>query len=107
MSKPRPFLNTPYGAYFAREVPPPDDELVRVGPGTPCGEYLRRFWQPIILSEALHDLPRRLLPTHDEHRGIDDARQDQRVRRRQYRRSAASSRGASVVSSERSSVILG
>src|SRR5712692_4516318 len=23
-----PFLNTPHGAYFAREVPPPDDELV-------------------------------------------------------------------------------
>jgi len=32
MSKPRPFLNTPYCAYVAREVPPPDDELVRVGP---------------------------------------------------------------------------
>ncbi len=28
-------LNTPYGVYLAREVPPPDEELVRVGPGTP------------------------------------------------------------------------
>src|SRR5262249_48830881 len=45
MSTSRPFLNTPYGAYLARDVPAPDDELVRVGPGTPCGEYLRRFWQ--------------------------------------------------------------
>src|SRR5437867_13404905 len=56
MSKPRPFLNTPYGAYFAREVPPPDDELVRVGPGTPCGEYLRRFWQPVAFARDLKDV---------------------------------------------------
>src|SRR6266700_3023428 len=60
MSKPRPFLNTPYGAYFAREVPPPDDELVRVGPGTPCGEYLRRFWQPVAFARDLKDVPLRI-----------------------------------------------
>ena len=34
MSTRGPLLNTPYGAYLAREVPPPDEELVRVGPGT-------------------------------------------------------------------------
>jgi nitrite reductase/ring-hydroxylating ferredoxin subunit len=55
-----PFLNTAYGAYHHRERPPVDEELTRVGPGTPCGEYLRRFWQPVILSEELGDLPRRL-----------------------------------------------
>ena len=55
-----PFLNTAYGAYYHRERPPADEELTRVGPGTPCGEYLRRFWQPVILSEELGDLPRRL-----------------------------------------------
>jgi phenylpropionate dioxygenase-like ring-hydroxylating dioxygenase large terminal subunit len=60
MSKPRPFLNTPYGAYFAREVPPPDDELVRVGPGTPCGEYLRSFWQPVAFARDLRDVPLRI-----------------------------------------------
>src|SRR5947209_1601770 len=60
MSKPRPFLNTPYGAYLAREVPPPDDELVRVGPGTPCGEYLRRFWQPVAFARDLKDVPLRI-----------------------------------------------
>ena len=43
MSTPRPFLDTPYGAYLARGVPPPDDELTRVGPSTPADEYLRRF----------------------------------------------------------------
>jgi len=55
-----PFLNTAYGAYHHRDRPPADKELTRVGPGTPCGEYLRRFWQPVILSEELGDLPRRL-----------------------------------------------
>ena len=35
-----------------------DAELTHVGPGTPCGEYLRRFWQPVAMSEELGDLPR-------------------------------------------------
>jgi phenylpropionate dioxygenase-like ring-hydroxylating dioxygenase large terminal subunit len=54
------FVNTAYSAYSHRERPGEDEELTHVGPGTPCGEYLRRFWQPIIASEELHDLPRRL-----------------------------------------------
>jgi nitrite reductase/ring-hydroxylating ferredoxin subunit len=54
------FLSTPYGAYFARHVPAPDDELVRVGPGTPCGEYLRRFWQPVGFARDLADVPQRI-----------------------------------------------
>ena len=55
-----PFLNTAFSAYHHRERPAEDEELSRVGPGTPCGEYLRRFWQPVVLSEDLRDLPRRL-----------------------------------------------
>ena len=35
-----------------------DAELTRVGPDTPCGEYLRRFWQPITLSSELGELPK-------------------------------------------------
>jgi len=54
------FLNTAYRAYHHRERPEEDAELTHVGPGTLCGEYLRRFWQPIITSEELQDLPRRL-----------------------------------------------
>jgi phenylpropionate dioxygenase-like ring-hydroxylating dioxygenase large terminal subunit len=54
------FLNTAYSAYHHRERPAEDEELTRVGPGTPCGEYLRRFWQPVVLSDELRDLPRRL-----------------------------------------------
>ena len=35
-----------------------DQELTQVGPDTPCGEYLRRFWQPVTLSSELGDLPK-------------------------------------------------
>jgi phenylpropionate dioxygenase-like ring-hydroxylating dioxygenase large terminal subunit len=55
-----PFLNTTYSAYHHRERPAEDEELARVGPGTACGEYLRRFWQPVILASELGDLPRRV-----------------------------------------------
>src|SRR6266851_1350099 len=55
-----PFLNAPYGAYHHRQRPAVDDELTRVGPGTPCGEYLRRFWQPVILTSELGEVPRAL-----------------------------------------------
>jgi len=41
-------------------MPREDEELTRVGPGTAGGEYLRRFWQPILLSHELKDLPRRI-----------------------------------------------
>lgn len=27
--------------------------LTRTGPGTPCGEFMRRYWQPVALSEEL------------------------------------------------------
>jgi len=38
----------------------PDDELTRIGPGTPAGEYLRRFWMPIALSSMVGELPLQL-----------------------------------------------
>ena len=60
MSEPRPFLGVPYGAYLARDVPPPDAELTRVGPGTPAGEYLRRFWQPVGFARELGEVPLRV-----------------------------------------------
>ena len=60
MSERASFLNRSYGAYYHRERPPEDEELTRVGPGTPCGEYLRRFWQPVIQASELGDVPRRL-----------------------------------------------
>ena len=35
-----------------------DTELTHVGPDTPCGEYMRRFWQPLCYADDLKDVPR-------------------------------------------------
>ena len=55
-----PFLKARYGGYFHRDIPDEDEQLTHVGPNTPCGEYLRRFWQPVCFSDELKDLPLRL-----------------------------------------------
>jgi phenylpropionate dioxygenase-like ring-hydroxylating dioxygenase large terminal subunit len=60
MSTRAPFLTTRFGAYFHRDVPQEDEELTHIGPGTPCGEYFRRYWQPICFSDDLHNLPLRV-----------------------------------------------
>ncbi len=52
-------LREPFAAYQYRELPPADAELTAVGPGTPCGEYLRRFWQPVAYAAELGELPLR------------------------------------------------
>ena len=46
-----------YAGYALREIPTEDPELTHTDPGTPMGEYMRRFWQPVCLSESLTDLP--------------------------------------------------
>jgi len=51
------FLSTPYSAYYRSDVPKEDEFLTHSGPGTPLGEYLRRFWQPVAVSRELNDLP--------------------------------------------------
>ena len=57
MTKQRRFLTTPYGGYLQAQIPPPDTFLAEVGPGTPGGEYLRRFWHPVAQTPMLGDLP--------------------------------------------------
>ena len=52
-----PFLTKPFNGYFHREVPEDDKQLTRCGPGTLAGEYLRRFWQPILVSHQLNNGP--------------------------------------------------
>lgn len=54
------FLTTTYSAYFHSEVAQEDEELTHVGPRTPGGEYLRRFWHPVAFSSDLAELPIRL-----------------------------------------------
>ena len=55
-----PFLKTRFGGYYHRHIPREDTELTHVGPDTPCGEYMRRFWQPVCFSDDLKDLPHRV-----------------------------------------------
>lgn len=52
------FKGKPYGGYYQTSLPEPDGELQFAGPGTPLGEYMRRFWQPVCLSSQLIDVPR-------------------------------------------------
>jgi phenylpropionate dioxygenase-like ring-hydroxylating dioxygenase large terminal subunit len=47
----------PYSGYYLRDVPPHDPEITHTGPGTPMGEFMRRYWQPVCLSRQLDDLP--------------------------------------------------
>src|SRR5947207_5061324 len=60
MANRAPFLKTRFGGYYHRAVPQEDAELTHVGPDTPCGEYMRRFWQPVCFSDDLGDLPLRV-----------------------------------------------
>ena len=57
MAAQKRFLAHAFGAYEQAALPPPDEELARVGPGTPCGEYMRRFWHPVAQAQMLADLP--------------------------------------------------
>ncbi len=61
--------NPPFSGYDSRDILPPDPYLTQVGRGTPMGEFMRRFWQPVCLSEELTDLPKaiRLRPGPNPH----------------------------------------
>lgn len=45
---------------YAQAMSPPDydHELAEVGPGTPCGEFFRRYWHPVSLTSELGELPK-------------------------------------------------
>lgn len=47
-----------YGGYHKQLSDAPDEELTRIGPGTPAGEYLRRYWHPVYLAADLDERPR-------------------------------------------------
>jgi nitrite reductase/ring-hydroxylating ferredoxin subunit len=57
MEKQKSVLKRPYEGYYSSVIPPEDAELTHVGPGTPCGEYLRRYWHPVAQTSVLRDLP--------------------------------------------------
>jgi phenylpropionate dioxygenase-like ring-hydroxylating dioxygenase large terminal subunit len=50
-------LQKAYAGYH-KQIAVPDAELTSVGPDTPGGEYLRRFWHPIEVAADLGDRPK-------------------------------------------------
>lgn len=52
-------LETNYTGYYHADIPLglEDTELTRVSPRTPCGELMRRYWQPVALSRELTTRP--------------------------------------------------
>jgi phenylpropionate dioxygenase-like ring-hydroxylating dioxygenase large terminal subunit len=48
------------GSAYGRPAAHPDAMLAGVGPGTPCGEYLRRYWQPVGTSESVTTRPQKV-----------------------------------------------
>ena len=46
-----------YRGYAQSQMAAVDEEIARIGPGTPAGEYLRRFWHPVYITEELGELP--------------------------------------------------
>lgn len=51
---------SPYCGYHQTWEGEPNEILVRTGPGTSCGEYLRRYWHPFYIASDLGDQPRLL-----------------------------------------------
>lgn len=57
MSETKP-IQASYGAYYEKEIPVHDPELTETQAGSPMGELMRKFWQPVCLSQELTDLPK-------------------------------------------------
>lgn len=51
---------------YGHVVPGPDLELTSVKPGSPMGELMRRYWQPLCLSTDLADLPVKIMILGEE-----------------------------------------
>ena len=56
LSEERPLAGTAYGL----QPPLAEKLLVEVGPGTPCGEFMRRYWQPVRASHNVTERPQQI-----------------------------------------------
>jgi len=58
-----------------------NESLTRVGPGTPAGELLRRYWHPVaVAAELTEQKPIKAVKVLGETQGaITDRRQEQKV----------------------------
>jgi nitrite reductase/ring-hydroxylating ferredoxin subunit len=48
------------GVAYGRPAGRHDATLTEVGPGTPCGEFMRRYWQPVGVSASVGGTPRKV-----------------------------------------------
>jgi len=48
------------GTAYGRAPQHPNHLLTQVGPGAPCGEMMRRFWQPVLASRNVTTRPREI-----------------------------------------------
>jgi nitrite reductase/ring-hydroxylating ferredoxin subunit len=55
---PPPQSNAPEGTAYGRPPQHPNDLWTKVGPGTPCGEFMRRYWQPVLASTSVTSRPK-------------------------------------------------
>lgn len=46
-----------FNGYYRSSIGTEDAELTHTGPGTPAGEYFRRHWQPVAMTEQVGELP--------------------------------------------------
>lgn len=51
------FLKAPFGGYHNEPLPQENVELTHVEKGSPGGELLRRYWQPVALTSELGEVP--------------------------------------------------
>lgn len=67
--------NNPYGGYLKTANAAQashDPELAQVGPATPMGEQMRRFWHPVCLAEELTDVPKAICILCEDHVAFRD-----------------------------------
>ncbi|MFZ1991708.1 MAG: Rieske 2Fe-2S domain-containing protein [Alphaproteobacteria bacterium] len=50
----------PQGTAYGRQMQTPIDLLTKVGPGTPCGEFMRRYWQPVLAARNVTNRPKEI-----------------------------------------------
>src|SRR5690349_6994387 len=58
IDKPTGTREVPQGTAYGRPPRHADLALTQVGPGTPMGELMRRYWQPVLASRNVTDRPR-------------------------------------------------
>ena len=68
-----------FSGYYAPKDRPCEDETARVGPGTPGGEYMRRFWHPIIMSSQIGELAQSIRVLGEDSRHLPEPVRGHRV----------------------------